>query len=58
MAASVQSKHLQDGVVAGRLGAAKTRENFQDIHPPLSAHEALVAEIAALETERKRLALD
>lgn len=43
MAASVQSKQLQDGVVAGRLGAAKTRENFQDIHPPLSPHEALVA---------------
>ncbi|MCP5081458.1 MAG: NAD(P)-dependent oxidoreductase [Alphaproteobacteria bacterium] len=43
MAGGVQIKHLQDGVVAGRLGAAKTRDNFQDIHPPLSGHEALVA---------------
>ncbi len=43
MAGSVQSRHLQDGVVPGRLGAAKTRDNFQDLHPPLSAHEALVA---------------
>ncbi len=31
------------GVVAGRLPAEDYRENFEDLHPPLSEHEALVA---------------
>ncbi|MGI9355231.1 MAG: dihydropyrimidine dehydrogenase, partial [Rhizobiaceae bacterium] len=43
MAGRVQAKRLEDGVVAGRLGAAEVRDNFQDIHPPLDAHETLVA---------------
>lgn len=31
------------GVVAGRLDASDIEDNFQDLHPPLSAHEAVVA---------------
>lgn len=43
MAGSTQAKRLEDGIVAGRLGAAEVRDNFQDLHPPLDPHEALVA---------------
>lgn len=32
----------QDGVVAGRLQPAEYIENFSDVHPPLSRHEAFV----------------
>ena len=32
----------QDGVVAGRLQPAEYKENFSDVHPPLSRHEAFV----------------
>lgn len=35
-------KHRVSGVVAGRLTAEEYRDNFSDIHPPLSVHEALV----------------
>lgn len=35
-------KHRVPGVVAGRLTAEEYRDNFADLHPPLSAHEALV----------------
>lgn len=38
MTASVR----QDGVVAGRLQPADYKENFSDIHPPLTRHEAFV----------------
>jgi glutamate synthase (NADPH/NADH) small chain len=31
------------GVVAGRLEASDIEGNFQDLHPPLNAHEAVVA---------------
>ena len=34
---------LQDGVAAGRLGPAETRNNFSELHPPLGCHEAQVA---------------
>ena len=43
MAGRTQAKRLEDGIVAGRLGAAEVRDNFQDLHPPLDHHEALVA---------------
>jgi len=33
----------QVGIVAGRLSPSALAENFSDAHPPLSAHEALVA---------------
>ncbi|PIE12550.1 MAG: dihydropyrimidine dehydrogenase [Rhodobacterales bacterium] len=32
-----------DGVVAGRIDPEVLAENFADLHPPLDAHEALVA---------------
>ena len=35
-------KHRVSGVAAGRLTAEEYSANFADIHPPLSAHEALV----------------
>ena len=35
-------KHRISGVAAGRLTAQEYRDNFSDIHPPLSSHEALV----------------
>ena len=38
MTASVR----QDGVVAGRLQPADYKENFSDVHPPLTRHEAFV----------------
>jgi dihydropyrimidine dehydrogenase (NAD+) subunit PreT len=31
-----------DGIVAGRLAPAEYAENFSDLHPPLTAHEAFV----------------
>ncbi len=43
MAGRVQAKRLEDGIIAGRLDAAEVRDNFQDLHPPLDHHEALVA---------------
>ena len=43
MAGGVQAKRLEDGITAGRLDAAEVRDNFQDLHPPLDHHEALVA---------------
>ena len=43
MAGRAQAKRREDGIVAGRLGAAEVRDNFQDLHPPLDHHEALVA---------------
>ena len=33
---------LQDGIAAGRLAPADYAENFADLHPPLTHHEALV----------------
>ncbi|HVW93771.1 MAG TPA: NAD(P)-dependent oxidoreductase [Devosia sp.] len=33
---------LQDGIAAGRLEAGQYAENFADLHPPLTHHEALV----------------
>ncbi|MEN8194992.1 MAG: NAD(P)-dependent oxidoreductase [Pseudomonadota bacterium] len=35
-------KHRVSGVAVGRLTAEEYSANFSDIHPPLSAHEALV----------------
>lgn len=35
-------KHRVSGVAAGRLTAEEYRDNFADIHPPLSAHEAMI----------------
>ena len=43
MAGAFKAKQLKDGIVPGRLGAAAVRDNFQDIHPPLDTHAALVA---------------
>jgi glutamate synthase (NADPH/NADH) small chain len=33
---------LEDGIAAGRLAPAQYSENFSDLHPPLTHHEALV----------------
>ncbi len=38
-----QASRLDDGVVSGRLSAAEVADNFQDLHPSLGQHEALVA---------------
>ena len=43
MAGSAVSKKLQDGIVAGRVNAKAAEDNFSDLHPPFSDHEALVA---------------
>lgn len=32
----------KDGVAAGRLSSAQIKQNFDDLHPPLDHHEALV----------------
>ncbi len=32
----------KDGVAAGRLSSAQIKHNFDDLHPPLDRHEALV----------------
>ena len=34
---------LKEGIVAGRLPDNVCRDNFADLHPPLNAHETLVA---------------
>ncbi len=39
----MNSKQHMSGVVAGRLDASDIEDNFQDLHPPLSTHEAVVA---------------
>jgi dihydropyrimidine dehydrogenase (NAD+) subunit PreT len=39
----LNSKQHMSGVVAGRLEASDIEDNFQDLHPPLSTHEAVVA---------------
>lgn len=39
----MNSKQHISGVVAGRLEASDIEDNFQDLHPPLSTHEAAVA---------------
>ncbi len=39
----MKSTQLQEGIVAGRLTSAEIDDNFQDVHPPLDNHEALVA---------------
>lgn len=39
----MNSKQHMSGVVAGRLDPSDIADNFQDLHPPLSAHEAIVA---------------
>ena len=36
-------KQLKDGIVTGRLSKNELSSNFQDLHPPLAGHEALVA---------------
>ncbi len=33
---------LKDGIVAGRLAPEQYAENFSDLHPPLTHHEAIV----------------
>ena len=43
MAASTLKNKLQDGIVAGRITAETADRNFDDLHPPLGTHEALVA---------------
>ncbi|MGI9366555.1 MAG: NAD(P)-dependent oxidoreductase [Rhizobiaceae bacterium] len=43
MATSTLKKTLQDGIVAGRISAETAERNFEDVHPPLGSHEALVA---------------
>lgn len=35
--------HTTKGLAVGRLSAEAISDNFSDLHPPLSAHEALVA---------------
>ena len=42
MASKARAGRFDDGPVAGRLPSAEVEANFQDLHPPLSAHEALV----------------
>ncbi len=39
----MNSKQHMSGVVAGRLETSDIEDNFQDLHPPLNAHEAVVA---------------
>ena len=36
-------RYLEDGILDGRLEAGEYDENFGDAHPPLDAHEAMVA---------------
>ena len=33
---------LKDGIAAGRLAPEQYAENFSDLHPPLTRHEAIV----------------
>ncbi len=39
---SVSAEQRRSGIAAGRLEARAYKENFADLHPPLSKHEALV----------------
>ncbi|MEL6206968.1 MAG: dihydropyrimidine dehydrogenase, partial [Pseudomonadota bacterium] len=39
----MQHSPRTSGVVAGRLGDTEYARNFGDVHPPLDAHEAMVA---------------
>ncbi len=39
----MNSKQHASGVVAGRLATPEIEDNFQDLHPALSTHEAVVA---------------
>ncbi len=39
----MKSKQHEGGVVAGRLASSDIEANFQDLHPALSTHEAVVA---------------
>lgn len=39
----MNSKQHMSGVVAGRLEASDIEDNFQDLHPALNTHEAVVA---------------
>ena len=39
----MDGKQRQDGIVSDRLDATAYQDNFQDLHPPLASHEALVA---------------
>lgn len=39
----MNSKQHANGVVAGRLATSEIQENFQDLHPPQTDHEAMVA---------------
>ncbi len=41
--APLANSHSTPGVVAGRLPPDAYQKNFADLHPPLDAHEALVA---------------
>lgn len=43
MGGSSQRRHLENGVVAGRIDTNAADANFADLHPPMSNHEALVA---------------
>jgi len=36
-------QRLKPGIAAGRVGKAQAKQNFSDLHPPLSPHQALVA---------------
>lgn len=39
----MNSKQHMSGIVEGRLSASEVVDNFKDLHPPLSTHEAVVA---------------
>ncbi len=39
----MNGKQHANGVVAGRLATPEIEDNFKDLHPPLTAHEAMVA---------------
>ena len=43
MALNALGKKLQPGIAAGRVDKKTAEENFSDLHPALSPHEALVA---------------
>ena len=35
--------NITNGIVANRLSSEQVENNFTDLHPPLSEHEALIA---------------
>ena len=39
----MQDKTLETGLQTGRLDPTELQANFSDLHPPLEAHEAMVA---------------